>query len=184
MEDKEKQINRTDNFGELSDTVSIPNKEKTISVSKFENIELTIPCKKSEQEKQIEEIALCLQSYSNISQSYYGGEWRSADVYYGLAKSLYYNDFRIVPKDSVLLSKKEYNKTLEQFRQEIVTLSQELVNSRKEMVEKFIEECKKYKVKKFSPVGIDQRDTGVSWIEMPEWKFDEFVKQFGAEVEV
>jgi hypothetical protein len=52
----------------------------------------------------------------------------------------------------------------------------------KETAEKFTKECKKYKVKKFSPVGIDQRDTGVSWIEMPEWKFDEFAKQFEVEI--
>ena len=49
----------------------------------------------------------------------------------------------------------------------------------KETVEKFIKECKKYKVKKFNFIGIDQRDVGISWIEMPEWKFDEFAKQFG-----
>ena len=82
-----------------------------------------------------------------------------------------------LPKDSIVLSGleladykhyKEYTKSLAMVE--------------KETAEKFIKECKKYKVKKFSPVGIDQRDTGVSWIEMPEWKFDEFAKQFDVEV--
>lgn len=61
-------------------------------------------------------------------------------------------------------------------------LEEELKQERKETAEKFIKECKKYKVKKFSSIGIDQQETGVSWIEMPEWKFDEFAKQFGVEI--
>ena len=56
------------------------------------------------------------------------------------------------------------------------------VKERKKILEKFIKECKKYKVEKFSTVGIDQQKTGVSWIEMPEWKFDEFIKQFNIDI--
>lgn len=70
--------------------------------------------------KQIEDIALLLQSYSDISQSYYSGEWHSNDVYYGLAKSLYYNNLRIVSKDSVVLT----NDNAEELANLIVTSPQ------------------------------------------------------------
>ena len=63
-----------------------------------------------EKRKQIEDIALLLQNYSKIKQSYYSGGWHSVDVYHGLAKSLYYNNFRIVNKDSVVVSREEYEK--------------------------------------------------------------------------
>ena len=79
--------------------------------------------------------------------------------------------------------KKLYSETLACMRDTIENQKVELENKGKETAEKFIKECKKYKVKKFSPVGIDQRDTGVSWIEMPEWKFDEFAKQFDIEIQ-
>jgi hypothetical protein len=44
--------------------------------------------------------------------------------------------FTVVFEDRVVLSKEEYNRTLEKFRKEIITLSQELVNSRNETAEK------------------------------------------------
>ena len=114
------------------------------------------------------------------------------------------SDYRKLPDDSVVLSREEYEK-LKKFEYRVqsgVCMTQkewfdfcnedsnrrtclrieEREKERKETAEKFIKECKKYKVKKFSPVGIDQRDKGVSWIEMPEWKLDELAKQLGVEI--
>ena len=82
-------------------------------------------------------------------------------------------------KDSVVLSKEEWECLHNDYAKALYNARK---NERKETAEKFIKECKKYKVKKFSPIGIDQRDAGVTWIEMPEWKFDEFIKQFEAEI--
>ena len=89
-----------------------------------------------------------------------------------------------LPKDSVVLSKEKYELLVECSSYEGVmkALKNEYTKGSKETAEKFIKECKKYKVKKFSPICIDQRQTGVSWIEVPEWKFDEFAKQFGVEI--
>lgn len=60
-----------------------------------------------DKEKQIEEMAETIQSYSDIEQSYYDGEWHSVDVYSGLAKTLYSKDFRIINEDSVVLTETE-----------------------------------------------------------------------------
>ncbi len=99
-----------------------------------------------------------------------------------------------LPEDSVVLSKEEYENIYEQAEQNVLAniadggtschrcIEQHEKKASKETAEKFIKECKKYKVKKFSPIGISQRDTGVLWIEMPEWKFDELAKQFGVEI--
>lgn len=62
------------------------------------------------EEKQIEEMALNIQSYSDIEQSYYDGEWHSVDVYNGLARTLYSKDFRIVNKDSAVIPREEYER--------------------------------------------------------------------------
>lgn len=60
--------------------------------------------------KQIEEMALTIQSCSDIEQSYYDSEWHSVDVYNGLAKTLYSEDFRIVNEDSIVITREEYEK--------------------------------------------------------------------------
>lgn len=85
-------------------------------------------------------------------------------------------------EDKVIITKKEYDKLKYTFNCGYPVYKQGLKEGSKETAEKFIKECKKYKVKKFSPIGIDQRDVGVSWIEMPEWKLEEFAKQFGIKI--
>jgi hypothetical protein len=57
-----------------------------------------------------------------------------------IAESLVDKGWVKLPKDRVVLSKEEYNRTLEKFRKEIITLSQELVNSRKETPEEILNE--------------------------------------------
>jgi regulator of replication initiation timing len=134
-------------------------------------------------EKQIEEMEQFLVQEIVCSKS-----WKPRDIIERLSKM-------IIPEDSIVVSKEEYEKLQTDMRRlayqncnltiENKNLKEDLdieILKGKETAEKFIKECKKYKVKKFSPVGIEQRDAGVSWIEMPEWKFDELAKQFGVEI--
>lgn len=97
-----------------------------------------------EQEKQIEDIALLLQSYSNISQSYYSGEWHSDDVYHGLAKSLYYNNLRIVSKDSVVISMEEWKQIKNSLYYSKEALEKKLAKASKETAEKIFAEIDEY----------------------------------------
>lgn len=106
MKDKEKQINRTDNFEELSDTVSIPNKEKTISISKFEDIKLTIPCKNKMREKQIEKMAKLIEDRL-IEANNYLGSMNKGEGYW-IAQKLVEHYQPKLPEDSVVLSREEY----------------------------------------------------------------------------
>ena len=70
-----------------------------------------------DKEKQIQKIEEELQSYSDIEQSYYDNEWHCVNVYSGLAKTLYDKDFRIVDKDSVVLSREELNEIINQTKE-------------------------------------------------------------------
>lgn len=97
MKDKEKQTNRTDNFEELSDTVSIPDKEKTISISKFEDIKLTIPFK-----KEIEEMAKILRE-----ECFYDLREVNIETSERLATKLLEHYQPKLPEHSVVLSKEE-----------------------------------------------------------------------------
>ena len=96
--------------------------------------------------------------------------------------------YQRIKKDDIVISKEEYYKyqnlkrDVEHSFEYDQGYTDGQIKGSKETAEKCIKVCKKYKVKKFSPVGIDQRDIGVSWIEMPEWKLDEFAKQFDIEV--
>lgn len=86
---------------------------------------------------------------------------------------------RKIPENSVIVSKQVWEEHIENWDKTTRAVEERV---RKETADKFIKECKKYKVKKFTPVGIDQRDIGVSWIEMPEWKLDEFAKSLGVKI--
>jgi hypothetical protein len=59
-----------------------------------------------------------LESYSDIDQSYYDGEWQPVNVYSGLAKTLYHNGVRIIPKDSLVITQQEYLNTVTKTRAE------------------------------------------------------------------
>lgn len=98
------------------------------------------------------------------------------------ARILYNIGYRKIPKDSVVLSREEYNETLEQFRQEIITLSQELVNSRKETVEKFAKMV--YATLTNRKVWVDMHNWWLEGKECPPLKkiLNELSKQFGVEI--
>ncbi len=156
-----------------------------------------------EREKQIEEMAKADKDLIQLCKLLFEN-WDGTVI--NAAKTVLEHYQPKIPEDSVVLSREEIDsaeyfyvqdgelKLIEKGRGKFITnewykellmkmpLGHELAKERKETAEKFIKECKKYKVKKFSPVDIYQRDTGVSWIEMPEWKLDEFVKQFGVEI--
>lgn len=189
MEDKEKQINRTDNFGELSDTVSIPNKEKTISVSKFEDIKLTIPCKKEIEEKQIEEMA------KDIGISF---QLAGTTRFGAVAEELISLGWIKPDKDSVVLSKEKY-KNLKHYEDEMYRLQgvvDTLTNEgwdildekeekirkieRKETAEKFINDVLEF-LKVCPNIITSSYTTYYEKVPLREYLI-ELAKQFGVEI--
>lgn len=154
--DKEKQMNRTDNFEELSDTVSIPNKEKTISISKFEDIKLTIPFK-----KEIEEMAdiLCESKEHNCN----GEDCKCLKQ----ATDLFNKGARILPKDSVVLSREELHEIEENAYQVGVATGKKVGG--KETAEKFVKE-------------VDDCMQGCDLARIMAYRIKELAKQFGVEI--
>lgn len=132
----------------------------------------------TDEEKQIEEITNVICESCNGRMGFCFYTKQPCEQVIEDATALYDAGYRKIG-DSVVLSKEEYNETLEQFRQEIITLSQELVNSRKETAEKFESELKAFiKVWKMS----EDDAMSIAFYRALFEKIGELANQFGVEI--
>lgn len=157
-----------------------------------------------DKEKQIEEMAEIMCSPCPDGKEC-SGTWCYKRVL-DCANEFYEQGYRKLPEDSVVLSREEYEKgvieresmrnqitelfndreelkeTTEQLRKEIITLSQELVNSRKEMAEKFVDLLTNNGKRQTLPIEDNKGSICDKAYIIPQSHLRQVAKQLGVEI--
>ena len=124
-----------------------------------------------DKEKQIEEISKILDLYSGCS---------SYNKAYNIANALYLQGYRKLPKDSVVLSREEFKKLLDNnIRIDMEYFEQEKAKARKETAEKIFEKIKN-KINELEKFYFDNGKIGYNGLTIRE--LNELARQFGVEI--
>ena len=140
-----------------------------------------------DKQKQIEEMAkiMCTKTYARCSNC--SCEVPTACNIYKYAVKLFYANYRKIPEGSVVLTEEEFN----EFRQTIITQSQEytklcnemndkIIKARKQAVKEVLEKISNTPIK--LSYGLDAKTVNIMTATLKD-KIDEIAKEFGVEVE-